>query len=94
MSMKIILTDSLKACPVEEIESTFTDIRFVEVSPRKLATITSKDNVIAVIGSRALVQKCANIDLTKCKFIQLFSTYIKMLFSFFNRVILLDVKFF
>lgn len=74
MSMKIILTDSLKACPVEEIESTFTDIRFVEVSPRKLATITSKDNVIAVIGSRALVQKCANIDLTKCKFIQLFST--------------------
>ena len=72
--MKIVLTDSLKACPVEEAKQLLEGVLFVQIKPRKLETYADNGDVYAIVGSRALVRKAADVSLPNCKFIQLFST--------------------
>lgn len=72
--MKIILTDSLKACPVEEAKKILEEVQFVQIKPCEIESYSDKGNVYAIVGSRALVRKASDVRFPNCKFIQLFST--------------------
>lgn len=72
--MKIILTDKLKACPCEELKKIHADVEFVQISHSKVLSYFNKDDVISIVGSRALISNCNTNEFANCKFMQLFST--------------------
>lgn len=72
--MKIVLTDNMKVCPDN---FHINEIKFVKVTPCKILSFPSREEVFAIVGGRSLIGKCA-LEISKtfpnCKFVQLLST--------------------
>lgn len=72
--MRIVLTDRLRDCPVEEAKQLLEKVQFVQIKPEELELYSNNVEVYAIVGSRALVHKAEKVYMPNCRFIQLFST--------------------